>query len=440
MPNPLLIRLRARLWERTPSSEAERQLMVLGRYVAVMARDVMDGQLSMRAMSLVYTTLLSLVPVLALGFSLFKALGIHNALEPVLLNLLAPFGAQGVDLSRNIIAFVENIKVGVLGSLGVGLLFYTVISMLQKIESSFNYVWRIETVRGLGQRFGEYLSVVIVGPVLVFSALGITGSVANSSVIARLTEIQPFGMMVYVAGKLVPYLLIIGAFTFLYMFIPNTRVKLRAAAAGGVLAGLLWQTGSAAFAAFVAQSTNYNAIYSGFAIVIFLLIWLYLGWLILLTGCQLSYYVQHPEQLTPTRVAPHLSGKLTEWLGLQVMAAAGRRFLAGEPAPTLLDLHRTLPALPEHVDRVVEILLHQGLLAETADGGERLLPARDLGSLTVAELWQRLRAGFDGAAPPRAAEGPARDAQALVEEAEAAFAGAAGGKSVREWLAPDSQG
>lgn len=437
MSHPFVQRLRDRLWEREPANANERQLMHIGRYVMVLARDLMDGQLSMRAMSMVYTSLLSLVPLLALAFSLFKALGIHNALEPVLLQLLAPLGEQGADLSRNIVAFVEKIQVGVLGSLGVGLLFYTVISMLQKIESSFNYVWRIEISRKLGQRFGEYLSVIIVGPVLVFSALGMTASVMNSKVLAAIGSIEPFGVLIYLAGKLLPYLLIIGAFTFFYSFIPNTRVRFRAALAGGVLAGVLWQTGSVAFATFVAGATNYNAIYSGFAIMIFLLIWLYLGWLILLIGCQLSYYVQHPERLTPTRVAPHLSARLTELLGLQIMAAIGRRYLAGEPGYTLDDLRRSQSShsgAPEHVDRVVEILQHNGLLVETVSEPQQLLPARDLGSLSVAELWQQIRRGFDGAAKAAARDELSREVQHLLEAAESGFAESSGKQSVRDWL------
>ncbi len=436
MNNPLWLRARKRLWEREPSGVIERRLMLSGRYLLVLARDLMDGQLSMRAMSMVYTTLLSLVPVLAVGFALFKAFGIHNALQPVLLRLLAPLGEEGAELSRNIIGFVEKIQAGVLGSLGVALLFYTVISMVQKIESSFNYVWRIEISRRLGQRFGEYLSVIIVGPVLVFSAMAVTGSVMNSKILAAIGLFEPFGALIYLFGQLLPYLLIIGAFTFFYAFIPNTRVRFRAALAGGVLAGVLWQTSSLAFAAFVAAATNYNAIYSGFAIMIFLLFWLYLGWLILLIGCQLSYYVQHPERLTPTRIAPHLSGRLTELLGLQIIAVIGRRYMAGEPGLNLDDLRRSQPGAPEHVDRVVEILLHHGLLAETGSEPRQLLPARDLGTLTVAELWQQIRRGFDGVERNAVRGELSREVLHLLETAESGFAKSAGKQSVRDWLAP----
>jgi membrane protein len=424
-----LARLRETLWgEREALSRFQHELRLAGRYLYALSRDLLDGQISMRAMSMVYTTLLSLVPLLALAFSLLKGLGAHNNLEPVLRELFAPLGPQGADLARNVIAFVENIKVGVLGSVGVLLLIYTVMSMIQKVEDAFNYIWRVETRRRLGQRIGEYLSVLLVGPLAVFMALGATATVMSSGLVASIAKIEPFGLVLYISGRLVPYLLIVALFTFLYGFIPNTKVRFRAAFGGGLLAGFLWQSASLAFASFVANSPNYNAIYSGFAIVILALIWMYVGWLILLVGCQLAYYLQNPERLAPTRVAPQMWGRAAELLGLQAVALVGRRFLAGEPPLTREQLHRELPAMHEHIERVVDVLLHHGVLAET--DGRQLLPKRDLDSLTLAQLWQMLREGANGRGPGGAAE-----AQALVESAESGFAQSAGRQTVRAWLA-----
>ncbi|MGQ0585734.1 MAG: YhjD/YihY/BrkB family envelope integrity protein [Gammaproteobacteria bacterium] len=428
-----LARLRETLWgEHEALSRFQHELRQSGRYLYALSRDLLDGQISMRAMSLVYTTLLSLVPLLALAFSLLKGVGAHNNLEPVLKEFLAPLGPQGADLARNIVAFVENIKVGVLGSLGVVLLIYTVLSMIQKIEDAFNYSWRVETRRRLGQRIGEYLSLLLVGPVAIFAALGMTATVMSSGFVAKVAQIEPVGAMLYVLGRLIPYLVIVGLFTFLYMFIPNTRVKLRAAFGGGLLAGFLWQSASLGFASFVANSPDYNVIYSGFAIVILALIWLYVGWLILLVGCQLAYYLQYPERLTPTRIAPQMWGRATELLGLQIVGMVGRRFLGGEPPLTREQLHRDLPAIPDHVERVVEVLLHHGVLAESGVEGRQLLPKRDLDSLTLAQLWQLLREGIDGR--PRGAVDPG--AQALVDAAEAGFAQSNGRQTIKEWLAP----
>lgn len=424
--------LRRRLWESRPAaSRSERQLLTIGRYGFALARDLFEGQLSMRAMSLVYTTLLSIVPLLALAFSVLKALGVHNSLEPVLYEFLRPLGGQAKDITDNVIGFVERMQVGVLGSLGVALLFYTAISLIHKVESSFNYIWRVERLRPFAQRIGEYLGVLLVGPVLAFSALGLTASVLNSRVVARIAAVEPFGGAIYVATQLIPYVLIVGFFTFAYSFIPNTRVKLLPALVGGLGAGVLWQTGSLAFASFVAGATDYNAIYSSFAILIFLLIWLYVGWLILLTGCQLAYYVQNPRQLRSQHQTPTLAGRQAEGLALTLLGIAGRRFIEAKPALTQAEFEKRLETPTEHVARAVETLIQKGLLIESGPSGQQLSPARDLDGLTLGEAWRLIREA-PSSAP--ASDPLALEVNCLLDRAEAQFLEHEGRTTLRNWL------
>lgn len=430
--NARLSRLRDLLWDFDAVSRHPRRLVTALRYAFVLARDLMDGQLSMRAMGLVYTTLLSLVPMLALGFSVLKALGAHNSLEPVLLNLLLPLGAQSRELATNIIGFVEKIEVKVLGAVGLALLFYAAISMIHKVEDSFNYIWRIERARPLSQRLGEYLAVLMVGPVLMFSALSLTTNVLNSDLMLSVAGVPPIGFLIYLLTKALPYLLIVLLFSFLYRFVPNTRVRVRPALYGGVLAGVLWQWGSVLFASFVSAATNYNAIYSGFAIMIFLLIWLYVSWLILLVGCQLAFYVQNPQHLKALKAPPLMSGKQTEFLALMVMALTGRRFLEGKPGYTQEELCLALNAPPEHVGRVVESLIFHGLLTEAGPDRTALVPAMDLDSIAVARLWRLSRAGSEPLARPR--DGLATEVMQLLDGAEALLENHTGGMSLKAWL------
>lgn len=285
------------LWQET--AESANKLKRIGRHALrvayVMIRQLSTGDLNLRAMSLVFTTLLSLVPLIAVAFSVLKAFGVHNQIEPVLSNFMMPLGERGQEMTANIIGFVENVKVGVLGSIGLGMLFYTIIALVQKIESAFNYVWRVKQPRSLARRFTDYLSVVMIGPVLVFSALGLAATVMNYEVVQTLQSIEPFGTLLLILSKLLPYFMIVLAFTFLYTFIPNTRVKLGPALGGAMVAGALWIGLGTLFATFVASSSNYTAIYSSFAILFFFMIWLYLGWYILLTGSQVAFYLQHPK-------------------------------------------------------------------------------------------------------------------------------------------------
>ena len=254
-------RVESFLWQNTPDNN--RLKLVAFKVLRLIYGSVVglaDGRLSLRAMSLVYTTLLSIVPLLALSFSVLKAMGAHNEIEPFLFQFLAPLGEQGADIGRNIIQFIDNIKVGVLGSLGLGLLIYTVLSLVQKIENAFNMIWQVESSRSLGERFSNYLSVILIGPVIMVSAVGVSATVLNSSVISYFMMIEPFGSLIVFATKLLPYLMVIGVFTFIYVFVPNTRVNLKAALVGAAVSGILWQKSGILFATFVVNSSKYTAI------------------------------------------------------------------------------------------------------------------------------------------------------------------------------------
>ena len=357
----------------------------------MVVRNLADGQLTLRAMSLVYTTLLSLVPLLALSFSALKAFGVHNQFEPILLDFLKPLGPKSVELTTRTIGFVDNMRVGVLGTLGLGFLIYTVIAMMQKIEGSFNYVWHVTQNRSFAQRFSDYLSVLIIGPVLVFSALGVTASIMSTPIVQTLAAIEPFGTLIAWITKLVPYLMIIGAFTFIFGFIPNTKVKLGSAMAGALIAGIAWQSTGWGFAFFIANSTNYTAIYSALASLVMFMIWLYLSWLILLVGASIAFYHQHPEYLITAERQFQPSNYVREWLALTVVHYIGHRYYQRQPPYTLEELSQAL-RFPAHVlESIFSKLENHGLLSTTADNPPRLLPAQPFDTTLLIDLIQAVR-------------------------------------------------
>lgn len=365
--------------------------MIALRLIVVLARQLLQGELNLRAMSLVYTTLLSVVPLLAVSFSVLKGFGVHNQIEPMLLRFLAPLGPRGLELTNNIIGFVENVRVGVLGSLGLLFLLYTVVSLIQKVESAFNYVWQVGRLRSLTQRFSSYLSVILIGPVLVFAALGLTATAMNNSLVQRLMSIEPLGYVILTVSTLGPYLLIIAAFTFIYLFIPNTRVNVSAATIGGIVAGVLWQSSGWAFAAFIASSSKYAAIYSGFAILMLLLIWLYLNWLVLLFGAQVAFYVQHPQYLTRSPVPLQPSNRLRERLALQIMFMVADHHLHGGDPWTADEFVRQLGLPMEPVDNVLQLMVDAGFLAATGDNPPAFLPRHGVSTIELAELYDVVR-------------------------------------------------
>ncbi len=389
----VLGRLEALIWGKQPLGWPRQQqgALRLVRTVLILGRDLAMGQLTLRAMSLVYTTLLSIVPLLALSFSVLKAFGVNNQIQPMLLKLLEPLGHQGVEVARRIAEFIQNMNVGVLGAVGLALLLYTSISLVQKIEESLNYIWHIPQPRRLGERFSRYFSVLIIGPILVFSALGVTATVMNIETVRQLLSVDALGQAVQVASRLVPYLLIIAAFTFVYLFIPNARVRLGPALVGGAVGGIVWQTSGWLFAVFVASSGKYAAIYSSFAILVLFMIWLYVSWLVLLFGASVAFYTQHPEYLYLGSGEPRLSNRVRERLALSVMSSVASRFVAGQPAISLPEFTQQL-RVPMHVlSTVVNALQDSELLLQTADDPPLFLPARDPSLISVTQVLDAAR-------------------------------------------------
>ncbi|MDN5871067.1 MAG: YihY/virulence factor BrkB family protein [Nitrococcus sp.] len=363
----------------------------ISRLVYAVVRDLARGRLTLQATSLVYSSLLSLVPMLAVSFSILKAFGVHSQLEPALNQFLAPLGPQSTEISGQIIDFVENVQVGVLGTLGLVLLLYTAVTLIQKIEYAFNDTWHIHRARTPTQLFSEYLSVLLVGPVLIFTAVGLAAAVFRSEAVHSLQSIQPIGALVALAATILPALLIIAAFAFLYAFIPNTRVQISSALAGGVVAGVLWQLSGWGFASVIATSSHYRAVYSAFASLILFMMWVYLSWLILLLGASITYYHQHPRQLRWLRREPRLSLRMTEWVALSVLALIAERYYHRQPPWTADKLAGRLHLPQELFDEVLTMLTDCGLLKRIEDRTVSYLPAVPLEITRVHETLITLR-------------------------------------------------
>lgn len=390
MSDTLAMRIDALLWhpQLDQLQPPTRFLLTLLRFLHAVVRDIAAGMLTLRAMGLVYVTILSIVPIIAISFSVLKAFGYHRELEPLLYNFLLPLGEKGDELTSQVIGFVDNIQGNVLAGVGLALLFFTTLSMAQKVEDSFNYVWRVNRPRNLGKRLSEYLAVLLVGPVVMVTAMTLlaTLQVVTSE---ALSDIPGVAAVLGWLGRMAPYLLVCGAFTFIYWFVPNTRVWLRAALAGGLVGGILWATTGALFAAFVAGSTRTLTIYATFAIVIIALVWLHLCWLILLIGAQVSFYVQHPEYLRLGYRDPAVGSRQREQTALTVMLMVGQKFRIGSPPLSIATLAARLRLPVMALEPILERLDDAGLLSRTAD--DELLPQREPARISLRDIVAAVR-------------------------------------------------
>ncbi len=346
-------------------------------------RDLSGGLPSLRAMGLVYTTLLSLVPLLAVSFSVLKGFGAHNQLEPMLLDALQPLGEKGLQIGQQIISFVDNIKVGVLGSIGLLVLIFTVLSLVKKIESAFNFTWRITVSRGIVQRFSNYLSVILLGPLLLFTATGIRASFNSSTVVNSILSIEPFGTILVAIGEILPFILTISSFTFIYILIPNTKVRISSAFYGAVIAAILWKISGTIFALFIVDSTNYTAIYSGFAILIIFMIWIYVNWLIVLTGTSIAYYHQNPDRISNQSQIIRLSCRLREKLALTVMQLIADSFHHNKTAWTAKTLAKETSLSEQAITLILSSLTANDLLTTTGKNNKQFLPSQSLENIKL---------------------------------------------------------
>jgi len=429
--------LHTQLWltELSTYSPVKRMLIQLTRLIYALVNELATGDLTLRAMSLIYTTLISMVPLLAVSFSVLKAFGVQGQVEPFLLEALAPLGPQGQEISSNIIGFINNMNVGVLGAVGLGILFYTVVSLVQKIEQTFNHIWHIDSPRTILRRITDYLSVIMIGPVMVVSALALTASMVSSSFVQYIIAIEPFGTLFYYAGLSIPYVLIIIAFTFMYLFIPNTRVKLVPAIVGASVAGVLWKIAGIAFASFAAGSTQYDAIYSSFAILIMFMIWIYLSWLIFLVGSQIAFYIQQPEYVRPLQGAIKLSNRQKEKMALTAMYWIASHYYLGKPAWTLTTLNEQLGAPSNLLSETLNKLMEKGLILAVTDKHTSYIPAKDLGSISLHDVLDAARCqknNIADSAPPQAVEH-------VLTELDQAYTDALASRTVRDWVAQDNK-
>ena len=370
------------------------------RYPYAVVRDLMRGEINLRAMGLVYTTLLSLIPLLAFSFAILKLFGGHRDLEPIIYEFFRPVGgAAAQELTTRVTQFANRVSSGVVGSLGLALLAWTLVGTIKKVEDSFNFLWHVDQPRSFARRLAEYTTLLIAGPVLIVGFVGLTHAALASAPVQEMVRLPLLQRLRGSGIALAPYAIVITFFTALYMMIPNTRVHWRAAFTGAVVAGVLWAAIGKMFTAFVVHSTRLTIVYAGFAFVVAGLLWTYFGWLILLAGAQLSFYVQNPTYLRLGLQQLRLSSEELEQLALKLMYFVARTHVGGGRRWTVNRLANELGLPGIAVAQMASTLEHAGLLL--ISDYDELVPARDVGRIGVYEIIEIARQQRSGHLAPR---------------------------------------
>jgi membrane protein len=369
------------------------------RYPYAILRDLSRDQINLYAMGLVYATLLSLVPLIAFAFAVLKAFGAHSELEPLVLEFFKPVGSGAEELTHRVMEFSNSVSTGLVGSVGLALLLWTLLGTIKKVEDGFNFIWRVEHARSFARRVTEYIALLIVGPIVVVSFIGLSHRAMDSAT-AGFGRYMPFwDRLSEFTIEVAPYFLVAAIFTAVYMWVPNTKVKWKPALIGGIAAGILWAATGKLFTALVVYSTRLTVVYAGFALMVSGLLWTYFGWLILLIGAQLSFYVQNRNYLRLGLTDLRLSAVQREQFTLKVMYLIGLAYTEGRQRWSVDDLSHEVGMPGIAISRIVTALESAGLLTMTED--EKLLPARDLGSIKVQEILDIARNEKAGQVAPR---------------------------------------
>ncbi len=367
-----------------------RILLTWFQQLLLVLRNFHSDRCFMRASALAYTSLLGLVPFLALVFSVLKGLGVQNQLEPLLMDQLAVGGQEAVSA---VIGYINNTNVARLGTFGLILLLISVYSLLSKIEESFNAVCGMTKSRSPFRRFADYFSVGLIGPIFLVAAVSMTTTLKSQAFLQQLLAMEYVGQVILFWFKIVPFVVMWLAFILMYTFLPNMRIRWRAALVGGVIGGTLWQFAQYGYIGLQVGVAKYNAIYGTLAALPILMVWIHLSWIIVLFGLEIVYVIQNFQTMRQELRQGELSYEGRERLAMTVLLRVTGAFERGEPAVTLETLSRELDMPTRPLHELLERMENCRLLAEVNmdDGLVGFQPAQAPDSLMVSEVVHRLR-------------------------------------------------
>jgi membrane protein len=345
-------------------------------------------------MGLVYTSLLAIVPLLAFSFGILKAFHAQSALEPMVHEFFRPMGSAADDLTARTMTFANRVRGDLVGSLGLVLLIWTLIGTMKKVEDAFNFIWHVDVARSFARRMGEYVTLLVTGPVLLAALIGLSQLAASSVPMKLLSQLPLAARLAALSVELAPFVVVSALLTALYIAIPNTRVHIYPALAGGISAGILWAAIGRFFTGFVAYSTRLTVVYAGLAIVIAALVWTYFNWIILLLGARVSFYAQNPNYLRLGLNELRLSCADTERLALSIMYVIAERYRAGSTRLSISGLASVLGYPQIAVARLVHTLESAQLLTAAED--DTLLPARDITQIPLLDIVTVARTSSSG--------------------------------------------
>lgn len=371
------------------------------RIVILAVRGFDQDKCLMRASALTFYTVLSIPSVVAMLFGIAKGFGFEKRLETMLLENFPgqeKFLATVISFSSSLL---EQTRGGLIAGIGVGVLFWSVLKVLAHIENALNKIWEIKENRSWGRKISDYLSVMLVAPLLILMSGSITVFITTqiTEMTKRVTFLDMLSPLIYFSFNLIPFVLIWVVFAIIYVLMPNTKVNLNAGMIAGIIAGSVYQIFQGVYINSQIGVARYNAIYGSFAALPLFLIWVQISWWIVLFGAELSYACQNARTYEYEPDSRRISPAFKKLLALQVSHTLIHNFKDGKAPLTDAQISERLHIPIRLLHQILYELCSAGLLIETRTSEEMQFgyqPARDINGLTIGSILEGLdHSGFD---------------------------------------------
>jgi len=383
------------------------------RYLRILlaaANAFQEHRCQLRASALTFFTLLSIVPIVAMAFGIAKGFEFEKVLQEKILERFAGQEEVLLEVFGFANSLLSNTKGGLIAGVGVILLFWTIIKVLGNIENSFNDIWSVKKDRTLARKITDYLSVMLVAPVLLVISGSVTVFISTqlAAITKRIDVLGILGPVVVLFLEITPFAIMWVLFGFLYIFMPNRQVNRKSGFIAGVIAGSVYVIVQLLYVKFQVGVAKYNAIYGSFAALPLFLTWLQLSWLIVLAGAEISCIHQNMDMLEYGPDARRANHYFRRLVALRIVNHMSRNFATGEVPLTAASISESLEIPRGLTAELVEELTESGVLIEAAHRGRdeaAYIPARDTDQLTVKFVMDALdRRGVDQIPVARTAE------------------------------------
>lgn len=359
------------------------------RILILSFREFATDQCQLRASALTFYSLLSIVPVFAMAFGLAKGFGLDKLLKEKLIENMQgqeEIFSRIIEFSEN---FLANTKGGLIAGIGLLLLFWTVIQVLSNIEKSFNDIWGIKKHRSLGQKFTDYLALMLIAPVFFIVASSATVFIVSqiTLITEKITILGAVGPVILTLLKIVPFAAFWGLLTYLYIFLPNGKIQFSSALLGGVIAGTIYQIVQWAYIHFQVGASNAGAVYGTFAALPLFLAWLQMSWLIVLYGAEIAFAHQNEGRFEYEQDCLSASYDFKKLLALRITEVCVKRFVEGLPALSAEEIADHLGVPIRLTRELLDLLARSNVLTLSQQAPDErqkgYQPARDVSEMTI---------------------------------------------------------